>query len=695
MPDLLYEIGTEELPAGYLAPALEQLAAEVRRLLGENRLGADEVRTAGTPRRITLAVTGLPERQPAVHGRTVGPPARVAFDGDGAPTAAAEGFARRMGVPVGALEVEETEKGPYVVARWEEPGRATAELLPDVLERATAAVGFPKSMHWGKDGFQFARPIRWIVALLGDEVLSLRLAGVAAGRATRGHPFLARGPVELRNASFDDYLDALRDHFVIADVGERRSIIRREIESVLERHGSSVEDEVLLEEVANMVEFPHAVEGRFNDHFLEVPASVLCAAMKEHQRYFPVRDAEGRLVARFVTVSNRPPEHDDIVREGNERVLGARLGDARFFWQEDGRRRLEDLVPRLAEVVFLGGLGDNLQRTERLVELAGGIARKMGPGVSVEHVERAAHLCKADLLTGLVGEFPSLQGVVGGEMARAGGEPDAVADAMAEHYLPAGAGDALPRRPEAAALALADKLDVIVACFSQGLLPSGSQDPYALRRNALGILLIIEKVGLDLHLGELVGMARATLRRHGIECDEEAAARIREFFRDRLYHAAIERGFRHDFVRAVQAPGTDDVRKFWCRLAALAECAEQPWWPQLVEVVDRTYRIQRDVERIVPVRDDLLPEPVEKELARALDENQDAIARLFKDGEYASAAEMYCYSFASLVHEFFEDVFVNVEDDELRLNRKSLLGWVYQLFAKSFADLYLIETTDV
>jgi glycyl-tRNA synthetase beta chain len=691
MPDLLYEIGTEELPAAYLEPALTALARDIERRLAECRLTPQSVRTAGTPRRMAVAVAGIPERQPPLRTRVMGPPARAAFDAQGAPTAAARGFARSKGVPVEALQVSQTDRGPYVVAMIEQPGQPATALLPEVLRQATAAVPFPKSMRWEREGFPFARPIRWLVALIDDQVLPLTIAGVEAGRASRGHPFLAPGEVELADASFERYAGALRWRFVIADLVERRSIIRAQINAILARHGSELSDDPLLNEVADMVEWPHALEGRFDDRFLAVPAPALTAAMREHQRYFPVRDSAGRLLPRFIAVSNRTADQDERVRRGNEGVLLARLADARFFWEQDSRRGLEALVPRLKGVVFLGGLGNNLQRTERLVDLAAPIAEAIGPQVSLDHVRRAARLCKADLLTGLVGEFPGLQGIVGCELARAGGEPLPVAQAIAEHYLPAGSEDALPSTAEGCALALADKLDVIVGCFALGLLPSGSQDPYALRRNALGILLIIERKGLPLRLSRLVDMTRAAARRHGVECNDEAAARIGEFFRDRLYHAAVDRGFRHDFVRAVLAAGCDDVKGFWDRLSALSECAGRPWWPALVELVDRTYRIHRDAEPIRPVDESLLTEPLEKRLSAALTENRDAIAALLGAGRYTEGAERYCAAFAQLVHDFFEEVFVNVEDAAVRTNRKSLCGWVYHLFADRFADLYVIE----
>jgi len=693
MPDLLYEIGTEELPAGYLEPALEQLADEVRSRLEELHLEPATLRTAGTPRRMTLFVEGLPESQPARAVRTIGPPAHVAYD-DGEPTAAGEGFARSQGVDVDDLRVEETDKGPYVVITREEPGQPAAELLPDVLKEATAAVTFPKSMRWEKSGFTFARPIRRLVALLDEAVLPLSIAGVEAGRVTRGHPFLAPEDIELSRADFTDYMDGLREHHVLVDIDARRQAVRRQINALMRPHGSHLRDEALLEQVTNLVEWPHAVEGSFDESFLEVPDSIVTAAMKGHQRYFPVRDGDGRLLPRFVTVTNRAAEQGDLAREGNERVLLARLEDAKFYWDEDREKKLDDLVEKLKDVVFLAGLGDNRQRSERLEELSVWVANAMGGDLSAEHVRRAAHLCKADLLTGLVGEFPGLQGVVGRELALQQGEPEPVARALAEHYLPAGADDELPQSPEGCALALADKLDAIVGCFSLGLLPKGSQDPYALRRNALGILLIIQEKGLDLHLGELIDAAREVAAKHKIDCNEETADQIREFFRDRLYHAALERGFRHDYVRAVLAAGFDDVRDFWNRLDALEQCARYDWWPDLVELVDRTFRIQRDVDRVVSVDDDLLKEPLERELAGALRDDRSEIAGLFKNRDYVAAADLYCSTFAQIVHDFFEEVFVNVEDEDVRRNRKSLCAWIYRLFAERFADLYLLETAE-
>jgi len=711
MSDLLFEIGTEEIPAGYLGPAIEQLAAAVESLLAEHRLPARRVSATGTPRRLTVAAEGVPDVQPSMVEEIVGPPAKAAFGPDGAPTKAALGFAKSRGVPVESLKVKDTPKGPYAVAVVQRTGASAMEILPGVLRQAALGISFPKSMRWPTSGgesaaVRFARPIRWLVALLGAEVVPVEIAGLRAGRVTYGHPFLAPGPIELTDASFDVYSAALKERHVIVDMEVRRAAVREQVDRMLRPHGPRLSMEDLLEEVANLVEWPHAVEGSFDEKFLEIPDCVVCAAMIEHQRYFPIWNDKGKLLNRFIIISNRGPEQADTVREGNQRVLRARLEDARFFWNEDRKAPLADRVPRLKGVVYLGGLGNNLQRTERLAEVSARIARMMGLGKGeIENVRRAALLCKADLVTGLVGEFPSLQGMVGRELALCDGEPKAVADAIAEHYRPAGSGHALPSSPEGVALALADKLDVISGCFALGHLPSGSVDPYALRRNALGVLLILEAEDLELRLPELLDAACDVLEKQAPELAAGELAvpkpQALEFFRDRLYHAAIERGYAHDLVLAVLSAGFDRptpverlngyVRGFWERMAALSECSKKPWWPALVELVDRTYRIQRDLEGPAALTDRLLKEPLEREVGALLKDNAGPVAELLDAGRYVEGAERYASVFARKMHDFFEEVFVNVDDEALKRNRKSLCAAVYHLFADRFADLYVIQ----
>ena len=695
MAQLLYEIGTEELPAGYIEPALEQMKTKLRELLSDHRLEASSVQVAGTPRRLTIAADGVPERQAPEVQKTVGPPADVAYDDDGNPTQAAEGFARSQGVSVDDLSVEETEKGPYVAATKETEGHPTGEILREILRDLAHHIRFPKSMHWTSNGMDFARPIRWVVALLDDEVVPVALDDVKANRFTYGHSFLAPGSIELKDASFDDYVSKLDSQWVVVRPDDRRDSILQQINDLLGAGASVAADGGLLDEVVNLAEYPCAVEGTFNAGFLNLPDCALTAAMVEHQRYFPVRGDDGKLEPRFIFVMNRGPKQQETVREGNERVLTARLEDARFYWQQDRDVPLEKRVEDLEGVVFLGDLGNNLQRTRRLEKISESIADLLGlTDQQVGRCVRAALLCKADLLTGLVGEFPGLQGVVGGELARYQGEDEKVATAIAQHYRPAGTDDKLPETPEATVLSIADKLDVIAGCFSLDMEPTGSKDPYALRRNSQAILVMIEKKGLDVRLGKLLSLARDAYSDSRVECDKDTVRDIYRFFGERLYYMAVDRGHQHDFVRAVISRGFNNVRNFWARLSALQKCSKQDWWPDLVELVDRTYRIQKDTEDLPALNEDLLDESHEVELAKALKSVREDVQTAFEQEDYVRGAKLYAEALAEPVHEFFEEVFVNVDDKAVQLNRKRLCADIYHLFAASFADLYRIETAE-
>lgn len=717
MPELLYEIRTEEIPAGYIAQALKQLEAGLRRRLEENRLAAGDVKAGGTPRRLVLWADGIPEEQGTLTERVAGPPAHVAFDGENKPTRAAEGFARSLGIDLERLKVEDTGKGPYVVALLEHPGKPAMNILPDLLAELAREIRFPKSMRWpvpedgpGKETpMQFARPVRGIAAIFGEKTVPVSVAGLRAESSTCGHPFLRPGPIPLRTASWKEYIDKLRDAFVIVDMRERGEKIAEQIKALASASEPVDMDGELLDEVTGLVEYPHVLSGRFDESFLCMPDCVLAAAMTQHQRYFPVRDARGRMLNRFVIVSNRTAKQEKTVREGNQRVLGARLADARFFWDEDRKTPLVERVAGLEDVVYLGGLGNNLQRTRRLEKLSGKIAVMAGAdGDCLEHVREAASLCKADLTGELVGEFPSLQGKVGGELALQEGRPEPVALAIAEHYLPASAGDPAPRSTAGAVLSLADKMDAIICCCAMGYIPDGSQDPFAMRRNAIGVARILEEKELDLQVGILMQAAGETLLdqsdelgRDDLDADVDSGLR---FFRDRLYHEALDRGYRHDMVRAVLAAGFDrpaadeclnnNVSRFWKRLKALCKCADSALWPELVEVVDRTYRIQQDMDQLADIDGSLLREDAEKALNELLNEHGEDIRSLFTAGHFTDAALKYCEIFAAPVHRFFEEVFVNVEDDALRRARKSLCGHIYRLFAGYLADLYMIESPD-
>jgi len=432
MPNLLIEIGTEEIPAGYIAPALEQFAQLLRDGLAEHRLACDGIETAATPRRLVVFAADVPDRQPDVTQEAQGPPATVAFDADGSPTKAGIGFARKHGVEPSALVRRPTDRGDYAFAIKKLPGEPAAHVLAQMLPGIIAAIRFPKSMRWVAGGILFARPIRSLLALLGETVIDFEINGVRSGRITHGHPFLAPGGIEIRSADIAAYKRALADRYVIVDIHERRELIRTRINALLARYGSQLDNEPLLDEVTQLVEWPNVVEGRFApQHVHVVPDDVTVAAMTEHQRYFPVRDASGNLLPKFITVINRPDDHADVIREGNERVLAARLSDAEFFWHEDIATPLASKVELLKGVVFQQKLGTYYDKTLRLMRLAEYLGARMG--LDAQLCTQAARLCKADLVTQMVKEFPRLQGIMGREYAcHEQADPD-LASALAEH----------------------------------------------------------------------------------------------------------------------------------------------------------------------------------------------------------------------------------------------------------------------
>jgi glycyl-tRNA synthetase beta chain len=694
MPDFLLEIGTEEIPAGYLDPAASALVETAREALSTARLVAREARTLYAPRRITLFLTGIPESQEDFSESVQGPSQKIAFDESGKPTKAAAGFARGQGVDLAALEVRDTRNGPYVFARKLVKGSSARDVLSKIIPELVSRLPFPKSMHWTDPDFTFARPIRSVLALLGDEVVPFTVGGVASGRKTWGHPFLAPGPMELQSARLDAYRDALRKAFVVVDVEERRDLIRTQIEKLLAAHGASLAEFELLDEVTNLVEFPNAVEGSFPERFLKVPDAVVKAAMMEHQRYFPVRDASGKLVNRFITVTNRPPEHAADIRRGNERVLNARLSDAEFFWREDRKSPLESFGQRLSGVMFQEKLGSYADRVRRLGELGLFIAARLGcPDEVSARVKRAALLSKADLVTQMVGEFPSLQGIVGSEYARADGEDPEVAQAIAEHYQPRSARDALPESLVGKILALADKFDSLVGCFAAGLAPTGSQDPYALRRQTAGILRIILTGRLVLPLKGILAKAKELL-----PLGLPQAARVEEdvtaFVQDRLYYYFLDASFPHDIIRAVLKPGFDDLLDLSRRLESLNALTGTHDWHKLVTAVERTHNITRDFTPKGDVDESLLAEPEERELFRLYAATRDTIVHLIDEHKYAEVCDLYETTFAVPLHVLFEKVYVNVPDEKLRANRLTLLKNINRLFADRVADLSQILIED-
>ena len=667
--ELLLEIGTEELPARFVAPALEAMRDAATRLLEEAAVACGEIRTFGTPRRLTLLATGLAGRQADRRREVTGPPASVAFDAEGKPTRAAEGFARSQGVPLERLEVRRTDRGEYVTAVIEEKGEAVSKILPGILSDLVTGLAFPKSMRWGRGRFRFARPVHWIAALHDGVVVPFEVDGIRSGDRTRGHRFLAPGEFALQGGSA--YLEDLRTRFVVADRKERRDLIRREATRLAaELGGRLVDDGELLETVTDLVEYPTPLLGRFEERYLELPRELLVTVMKGHQKYFAVEAEDGRLLPGFVVVSNMTADQAGTVIRGNERVLRARLEDARFYFEDDRGRSLDSRVEDLKAVTFQEKLGSVHDKMERVTRIAAAVADRVAPDRK-EEVARAARLAKADLTTGVVYEFPELQGYMGMIYARHDGEKDEVAAAVWEHYRPRYSGDGIPETPTGAVVALADKIDSIAAFFSIGLVPTGSEDPYALRRAALGILAVLEGKDFDLPLEELIDLALRELP-GARDRREPLASEIAAFFRGRLQRLLAAEGHPHDLVEAVLAGPVGRLPELRRRLSGLLRLRAGEGWGELVTAAKRVANILARAPETEP-DERLLESPEEKGLLEA--------ARRAGEGLRPEAPEGL-HDLVGPINGFFDAVLVMDEREDVRRSRLGLLREVHRVFAR-------------
>lgn len=682
---LLLEIGMEECPARFVDPALEELARLGKEQLEGHRLAHGAVRTYGTPRRLALMIEDVVEKQEDVVEEVKGPPARVAFEESGAPTRAAQGFAANQGVPVEELIVKETDGGSYVVAVRRKPGRAAKEVLPQVLEAIVMSLRFPKSMRWGEGTLRFARPIRWLVALWGQEVIPFELEGVVSGRVSRGHRVLADRPVEIPNA--EAYVEVLRKAGrVLVDVDERKAQIVQQLQALAQEAGGElIMDDALLDEVTHLVEWPTALRGQFDPAYLEVPEEILVLTMKEHQKYFPVRSE--RLLPVFIAVRNGDDDAIDVVRSGNERVLSARLADARFFYTEDLKRPLSERTEELKAVVFqerLGSLWDKIERIRQTIRRVGGAYAP----ADLEKAERAAFLCKADLVTQVVYEFPELQGVMGREYALRSGEDPEVAEAIFEHYLPRHAHDQLPQSIPGILVSLADKADTIVGCFGVGLAPTGSADPYALRRQALGVIRIQLAHKVPIRLRELLEAA-ATGHARVISEPGEVVAQVLDFFAGRLRHLLIEEGVRHDLVDAALALGVDDLIAAWERAKALQQAAGTETFTALIGAYQRAVNLAKKALAEIEVDPELFEHDEEIRLWEALNGARPTVEEKVNEGRYDLALETLA-RLRPRVDAFFEAVLVMADDEAVRNNRLALLRDVAHAF-RDVADLSWVK----
>ncbi|HKC74768.1 MAG TPA: glycine--tRNA ligase subunit beta [Chloroflexota bacterium] len=693
--DVLLEIGVEELPARFCAPALEQLKARAAAALSAARLAHGAIVTLGTPRRLVLLVRDLAARQADRDILSRGPATRIAFDAAGKPTRAAEGFARGQGVSVDALLIQADEKGvAYVYAHRHEAGRSADALLPSLLRDLIDAVEFPQSMRWGTHSMRFARPIRWLLCLLGDRVVPFDVEGIATARDTRGLRALAPGPLPVR--SVHDYAGTCAQAYVMVDPAQRRDVIWQQVQAVAAELGGDVpRHDALLEEVTWLVEQPLAFHGSFDPAFLELPADVLVTSMQEHQRYFPVHERDGgRLLPYFIAVRNGLDAHLENVRHGNEKVLRARLADARFFWDEDRRCRLEDRLDTLKAVVFQERLGSQYLRTDRIVWLAEAVADALGYDAATRNkIVRTARLCKCDLVTQMVAEFPELQGVMGREYARAEGEDPLVATGMFEHYLPRGAGDALPGSPTGVAVGLADRLNTLAGFFGLGLIPTGSADPFALRRAAQGVTTVIVERGLRLSLEPLLDAALGGYTLFDEAVRTQAKRELLTFFGARLDGMMKERGFRYDVVDAVLAAGYDDMVDALARADALHSSLSHPQFAAVTGAFKRIANIARQAEPEArstgrTTRETIaagVMEPAEAALWQAFTALQAEAEAALNAGDYKRFYALVT-RLKQPVDTFFDEVLVMDPDPAVRRRRLAMLRDIAALLTRP-ADL--------
>lgn len=713
MEKLLFEIGTEEIPAKFMPGILKQLKELAAAKMQELRIPFEDITVYGTPRRMAFIAGGVAETQADVVVEAKGPSVKIAYV-SGAPSKAAQGFARGQGVDVKDLVVRDN----YVYAVKHLAGQPVVELLPGLLMDILTSLSFPKTMRWADYEFRFVRPIRWMVALFGDQIIPVEICGVKSGKFSMGHRFMqqslkaaaesqgllsaalskvgnkvysalagVKGAVEIPSAG--DYKKVMYDNFVMVDQDERRALILQQIKDLAAQNGGEAEiNEDLLEEVNYLVEWPTALCGKFEEKFLSLPKECIITPMREHQRYFPVLDEDGNLLNKFITVRNGGSEHLDIVTHGNERVLRARLSDAEFFFNEDRATKLEDRLEKLKTVSFQEGLGNMYDKSERLVKMAEMLRFAINTPVDEEELRRCALLCKTDLVTGMVIEFTELQGVMGREYALLDGEKPEVATGIFEHYLPRFAGDALPATTIGRIVGIGDKLDNICATFSRGLAPTGSQDPYALRRQALGVINILLDANYHISLAKIIA---GTLYLLDIKPEEtgKLVPQIMEFFKQRLRNLLMDQGIRYDVIDAVFADKrNDDMVDLAVRCKALAAYVEAGNAEPLVQISVRVSNLCKKIEKEVAISGALFKDESENKL-------HEVVAAVSKE----IIPEIVLYDYAAVlkagekviepVNAFFDNVMVMDEDENVKNNRLAMLEEVRGI-VNAVGDLSLL-----
>ena len=686
MPDFLLEIGAEEIPAGYIEPALKALAADLDRRLAAHRIAHGRIRTYGTPLRLAVAIDDVAPKQSPLSDELQGPPCKVAFDEKGKPQKAAVKFAEKAGVPVSRLKVKETERGPYVFALRKEKGRATKSILKTILPQVVASIPFPKSMRWGDLSVEFARPIHTLLALLGQQLVSFEFAGIKSGRYILGHRFMHRGKIKIGSPA--EYLPALRRAYVYAEIAERKQMVKSAIgKSAATVEASVLPDDELIDIVTNLVECPAVSLGSFDRKFLELPDEPLITAMREHQKYFALMDRRGKLMPYFIAVNNTPVSDMEVVTTGHERVLRARLEDAKFFFNQDMQTPLQQYAEKLDNVLFQAQLGSIGEKVRRIVEVSAFLAPHLDAGDEFARiVGRAAALSKADLVTQMVGEFPKLQGVMGRLYAERQGEDARVSAVIEEHWRPVYSGAPLPETPAGAVVSIADKIDSICGCFCVGLIPSGTADPYALRRLGIGLIQIIVARDLKISMPGLVSMNLELLRAKATEDIDATARKVLAFLKNRITNLLVDEGHSTDTIAAVLGAGVDVLPDVWQKVSALEAQKAKPDFEPLAAAFKRVVNIIKKAEdfRPDPVDPSLFEHAAEQRLMEAFESVRQTIRENLEQREFARALSNIV-ALKGPVDDFFDDVMVMVDDPAVRRNRLSLLGQIAGLF-NHFAD---------
>lgn len=678
---LLFEVGVEELPSRFVESTLGQIKSNLTKLFKENRINFNDIKTYGTPRRLTFVVEGISDKQSDLEEEVKGPSKKIAIDAEGNFTKPALGFMKSKGLKEEDVVFKTVGKDEYIFGTIRQAGCDTSQVLKTILPEAVKSVVFPKAMRWGGKNMKFARPIRWMVTLLNDNVLEVDLEGIVSSNVTKGHRFLGQSEFEV--TSLEDYFAKLEENYVILDQVKRKEIIKNQCIEVAKSLGGEIEfDEDLLEEVTHLVEYPTAFYGEFDADYAKLPKEVVTTPMQQHQRYFPVLK-DGKLLPNFIAVRNGDDYKIENVKKGNEKVLEARLADALFFYKEDTKKSLESYIEKLKSVVFQAKLGTVYDKTLRIEKLSTDILNLLGLSNENEDTKRAAKLCKADLVTGMVFEFTELQGVMGREYAKVSGENESVSEAIFEHYLPRFAGDILPKTNPGIALSIADKLDSIAGFFAIGIQPTGSQDPYALRRQALGIINIIMDSKIDVSLKSLIELALENYT--NIEFNkEEVTAQMMEFFKERIKNLFRELGIRYDVIDAVLSSNIDDISDMNLRAIELNNWLQKD---ELVEMLTAFNRVSTLAQKAISsdVSESLLKEDAEVKLYNEFKVIKEKVNELLNEKKYSESLDCFA-SLRPSIDAMFDSVMVMDKDEAIKNNRLGLLKQIYDTML-SICDL--------